>query len=150
MSKSTQKGLPFAVGICTSGTYCLLLLPSLKEIFHFKGWLIDDVVGFSTISAAGDGTLTHHLYVSLASSQMETVSKMCHFKLGQYHLALLNSPRKKPTNICSKAFYLERSLENPIGLLSYGLVYQDLYLHGFEDIFGGTYIFRKLMMSSMS
>ena len=51
------------------------------------------MVGFSTNPAAGDGILTHHLYVSLVSSQMETVYKMCHFKLGQYHLALLNSPQ---------------------------------------------------------
>ena len=87
-----QKGLPFTVGICTFGTYCLLLLPPLKWIFHFNGMLIDNVVGFSTIPPAGDGTLTHDLYVSLVSSQTETVSNMCHFKLGQYHLALLNSP----------------------------------------------------------
>ena len=53
------------------------------------------MVGVSTIPAAGDGTLTHHLYVLLVSSQMKTVSKMCHFKLGQYHLALLNSPEKE-------------------------------------------------------
>ena len=86
------EGPPFPEGICTSGTYSLLLLPSSKEIFHFKGRLIDDVGGFSTIPAAGDGTLTHHLYVSLVSSQMGTVSKMCHFKLGQYLLALFISP----------------------------------------------------------
>ena len=43
----------FPVQICTSGTYCLLLLPSPKEIFHFKARLIDDVVGFSTVPAAG-------------------------------------------------------------------------------------------------
>ena len=76
----------------------------MKEIFLFKGRLIDNVVGFSTIPAAGDGTLTHHLYVSLVSSEMETVSKMCHFKLGQYRLALHNSPKKKPMNICLEAF----------------------------------------------
>ena len=29
----------------------------MKEIFHFKWRLIDDVVGFSTTPAAGDGTL---------------------------------------------------------------------------------------------
>ena len=67
----------------------------MKEIFLFKGRLIDDVVGFSTIPAAGDGTLTYALYVSLVSSQMETVSKMCPFKIGQYHLALLNSPHEE-------------------------------------------------------
>ena len=95
MWKSTQKCIPFHVEICTSGTYCLLLLPSPKETFHFKGWLIDDVVDFSTIRPAGDGTLAHLLYVSLVSSQMETVSKTCHFKLEQYCLALLNSPEEE-------------------------------------------------------
>ena len=67
----------------------------MKEIFHLKGRLIDDVVGFSTIPAAGDGMLTHLLFVSLVSSQVETVSKPCLFKKGQYHLALLNSPQEK-------------------------------------------------------
>ena len=65
----------------------------MKEIFHFKGRLIDDVVGFSTVPAAEDGALTHLLYVSLVSSQMETMSKTFLFKIGQYHLALLNSPQ---------------------------------------------------------
>ena len=45
VQKSAQKDLPMPVGICTSGTYCLLFLPSMKEIFHFKGSLIDYVVG---------------------------------------------------------------------------------------------------------
>ena len=84
---------------------------------------------------------------------METVSEMCHFKLGQYHLALINSPQEEAYEHLFKGLLsylgLERSLENPVGLLSYGLVYQDLYLHSFENIFGGTYIFRKVMMSSM-
>ena len=53
------------------------------------------MVGVSAIPPAGDESLTHHLYVSLVSSQMERVSKMCHFKLGQYHLALLNSPQEE-------------------------------------------------------
>ena len=66
----------------------------MKEIFLFKRSLIDDVVGFSTTPAAGDGTLTHPLYASLVSSHMKTVSKMCLFKIGQYHLALLNSPQE--------------------------------------------------------
>ena len=57
--------------------------------------LIGDVVGFSTTPSAGEGILTHLLYVSLVSSQMETVSKMCLFKIGQYHLALLNSPPRE-------------------------------------------------------
>ena len=93
--ESTQKGLLFPVGTCTSGTYCLMLLPLAKDTFHFKGRLIDDVVGFSTVPAAGEGILTHPLYVSLVCSQMETVSKMCLFKTGQYHLALLNSPQQE-------------------------------------------------------
>ena len=53
------------------------------------------MVGFSILSTAGDTGLTHHLYVSLVSSQMVRVSKTCHFKLGQYHLALFNSPQKE-------------------------------------------------------
>ena len=60
----------------------------MKEIFHFKWRLIDDVVGFSTAPTAGEGILTHLFYVSLISSQMETVSKICLFKIGQYCLAL--------------------------------------------------------------
>ena len=53
------------------------------------------MVGFSTIPPAGVASLTHHLYVSLVSSQMERVSKTCHSKLGQYHLALLYSPQEE-------------------------------------------------------
>ena len=53
------------------------------------------MVGFSTAPSAGEGTLTHLLYVSLVSSQMETVFKMCFFKIGQYHFALLNSPHEE-------------------------------------------------------
>ena len=67
----------------------------MKEIFHFTGRLVDDVVSFSTVPAAGDRILTHPLYVSLVSSQMETVSKTCLFKIGQYHLALLYSPQEE-------------------------------------------------------
>ena len=71
--------------------------------------------------------------------------------IGQYHLALPNSPKKEATNICSEAFCLLRPKEkprDPYQPISYGLVYQDLCLHGFEDIFGSIYIFRKVMMSS--
>ena len=107
-----------------SCTYCLLLLPLTKEIFLFKGRLIDDVVAFTTIPAAGDGTLTHHLYVSMVSSQIETVSKMCHFKSGQYHLVLLNSPQEEAYEHLFRGLLsylgLERSLENPIGLFPMG------------------------------
>ena len=101
------------------------------------------MVGFSTIPAAGDGTLTHYLYVSLVSSQMETVSETCLFEIGQYYLALYNSPQEEAYEIWRPSSYLgpRTSLKNPISLLSYGLVYQDLYLHHFEDIFGSTYIF---------
>ena len=53
------------------------------------------MVGFSTTPAAGEGILTHLLYVSLDSSQKETVSKMCLFKKQQYCLALLNSPHEE-------------------------------------------------------
>ena len=68
------------VGICTSSTYCLLLLPSMKEIFNFKGWLIDEVVGFSTAPTDGKGILTHLLFVSLDPPK----SKLCprSFSLG--------------------------------------------------------------------
>ena len=93
--ESTQKSLPFPVGICTSGTYSLLLLPLARDTFHFKGRLIDDVVGFSTVPAAGEGIPTHPLYVSLVFSQMETVSKTSLHQTGQYHLALLNSPQQE-------------------------------------------------------
>ena len=57
--------------------------------------LIDEVVGFSTVPIAVNGALTHPLYVSLVSSQMETVSKMCLLKIGLYCLALLNSPHEE-------------------------------------------------------
>ena len=91
----TQKSIPLLVGICTFATYCWMLLPLMTEIFLFKGRLIDNVVGFSTVPAAGDGTLTHALYVSLVPSEIETVSKTCPFKIGQYCLALLNSPHEE-------------------------------------------------------
>ena len=81
---------------------------------------------------------------------------MCLFKIGQYHLALLSSPQAEACRHLLEGLlaYLglisvERSLENPIGLLFYGLVYQDLYLPHFEDIFSSMFFFRKLMMSSM-
>ena len=83
MCRNQQRRAPSIVGICTSGTYCLQFLPLPREIFHFKGRPIDYVVGVSAIPPAGDGTLTRRLYVSLVSSQIKTVSKTCHFKLGQ-------------------------------------------------------------------
>ena len=63
------------------------------------------MVGFSTIPASGDGTLTHILYVSLVSFQMETVSKMCHFKLGQYHLVVLISPQEEACEHLFEGFW---------------------------------------------
>ena len=82
------------------------------------------MVGFSSIPAARNGALTYHLYVSLVSSQMETVSKACHFKLGQYHVALLNSPQEEAYKHLFRGLLsylgLERSLENPIGLFPMG------------------------------
>ena len=68
------------------------------------------MVGFSTIPPAGDESLTHHLYVSLVSSQMERVSKTCHIRLGQYHLALLNSPQEEAYE------HLFKGLPNYLGL----------------------------------
>ena len=54
------------------------------------------MVGFSTAPTAGEGILTQILCVSLGSLLKETVSKMCLFKIGQYHLVLLNnSPQKE-------------------------------------------------------
>ena len=115
------------------------------------------MVGFSISPTAVEGILTHLLCVSLVSLLKETVSKMCLIKIGQYHLALLNSPQEKAYEQLFKdllvwlgLFSPERSLRNPFGPLFYGLVYQDLYLPYFEDVLGSTYIFRKLMMSSMS
>ena len=68
--------------------------------------------------------MTHDLYVLLVSSHMETVSKICHFKLGQYHLALLNSPHEEAYKHLFRGLLhslgLERSLQNPIGLLPMG------------------------------
>ena len=89
------EGHPLPAGIWTSGTYCFLLLSLVKEIFRFKWRLIDDVVGFSTTPGAGEVILTHLLYVSLVSSQMETVSKACLSKIRQYCLTLLNSPQEE-------------------------------------------------------
>ena len=71
------------------------------------------MVGFFTVPPAGGGSLTHQLYVSLVSSQMERVSKMCQnlsiwfppkwkecprcvtLKLGQYCLAQLSSHQEE-------------------------------------------------------
>ena len=82
------------------------------------------MVSFSTDPPAGDGTLTHDLYMSMVSSQMETVSKMCHFKLAQYCLALLNSPQEAAYEHrfgdLLHSLGLERSLENPIDLFLMG------------------------------
>ena len=88
--------------------YVWFILPPASSINErdpaFNWRLIEDVVGLSTAPAAGEGILTHLLYVSLVSSQMETESRMCLFKIGQYRLALLNSPEKKPKNFFLEAF----------------------------------------------
>ena len=57
--------------------------------------LIGDVGGFSTTPTAGEGTLTHFLYVSLVFFQVETVPRTYLFKIEQYHLAVLNSPQEE-------------------------------------------------------
>ena len=79
--------------------YLLFILPPASSIderdLPFKWMLIDDVVGFSTNPAVGEGILTLFLYLSLVSSQMETLSRTCLFKIGQYCLALLNSPQEE-------------------------------------------------------
>ena len=67
----------------------------MKEIYQFKRRLIDDMVGFSIAPAAGEGILTHLLCVSLVSLLNETLSNMCVFKIGQYHLTLPNSPQEE-------------------------------------------------------
>ena len=64
------------------------------------------MVGFSAFPAAGDGTLTHHLYVSLVSSEMENVCKTCPFKIGQYHLALLSTPHEEAYKHLFRGFLL--------------------------------------------
>ena len=79
--------------------YLWYILPPASSInekdLPLQRKLIDDMVGFSTIPAAVEGILTHLLYVSLVYSQMKTVPNICLFKIGQYHLALLNSPQKE-------------------------------------------------------
>ena len=77
----------------------------MKEIFHFKWSLIDDVVGFCITPTAGEGILTHLLCVSLVSLLKETVSKTCLFKIGQYCLPLLNSPQEEAYEQLFKAFW---------------------------------------------
>ena len=75
---------------------------------------------------------------------------MCYFKLGQYHLAPLNSPQEEVYEYLFKGILSYLGLENPrepYWPICYGLVHQ---VHGLEDILGGTYIFRKLMISSLS
>ena len=56
---------------------------------------MDNVGGFSISPTAGGRNLTHLLCASLVSLLLETVSKMCLFNIGQYHLALLNSPQEE-------------------------------------------------------
>ena len=53
------------------------------------------MVGFFITPTAGEGILTHLVCESLVSLLEETVSKMCLFKMGQYHLALFDSAQKE-------------------------------------------------------
>ena len=104
------------------------------------------------------GVETRHIfYVCLWFPSLKTLSKMCFFKIGQYHLTLLNSPPKEVDEWLFEGllvqlglFSPERTLGNPFLMLFYGPVYQDLYFPHFEDQFGCTETVRKLMMSSMS
>ena len=57
--------------------------------------LICDVVGFFILPTAGYESLTLFLYMSWINFLKKTVSRMCLFKIGQYCLALLNSPAQK-------------------------------------------------------
>ena len=89
-----MKGLLPHVGICT---LVHLLLPSLvdeRDLPH-QMRLIDDVVDCSIPPMAEEGIVTYLLCVSLVSPLKETESKMCLFKIGQYHLALLTSPHEE-------------------------------------------------------
>ena len=73
------------------------------------------MVGFSTVPAAGDGTLTHALDVSLVSSQMETVSEMCPFKIGQtLTLTLAESPGEQQQQSKSKMINTRTTLLSTI------------------------------------
>ena len=97
--------------------YLWYILPPTSSIderdLPLQRRLIDDVVGFSTIPAAGDGTMTHLLYVSLVPSQMEAVFKTCLFEIGQYHLALLNSPQEEAYKHLFRGLSLFRPKKKP-------------------------------------
>ena len=88
------KGSPLSSGVVYLWYILILLLPPVKEIFHFKWRLIGDVVGFFIVPAAGYGSLTH-LFVCVRVFFFETtVSKMSlFFNMGQYCLALQNFPQ---------------------------------------------------------
>ena len=75
---------------------------------------------------------------------------MCLFKIGQYPLALLNTPQGEVCEhlledllVYFSHISTERSLENHIGLLFYGLLYQDLYHPHF-----GTYLVAPISSES--
>ena len=82
------------VGLCTFGTNDLQVLPSSKEILHFKGRIIGDGMGFSTVPAAGAGVLTSYLHVSLVPF-IKKVFDMSSHMLGSYCHALFNDPQKE-------------------------------------------------------
>ena len=55
---------PFSCRIMYLWSIVILLLPPVKQIFHFKWWLIGNVVGFFILPTAGYESLTLFLYVS--------------------------------------------------------------------------------------
>ena len=65
-------------------------------------------------------------------SQMERVSKTCHFNLGQYCLALLNSPQEEAYKQLFEGLHTlgQKKPRQPYWPIFHGLVCQDLYLHG--------------------
>ena len=70
----------------------ILILPPVKEIFHFKWGLIRDVVGCFILPTVWYESLT--LFSMCLQILKKTVSKTCLFKRGQHCLALLNFPQK--------------------------------------------------------
>ena len=68
----------------------------------------------------------YHWYILPPASftVQKSSSKTCHYKLGQYHLALLNSPQEEAYEHLFKGLLsylgLERSLENLVSLFPMG------------------------------
>ena len=80
---------------CSNMYILLMLLSSMKEVFHFKWRLISNAVCFSTTPEAGEGILTHLLCVSLVSLLMGNCVQDMSLMVGQYHLALFNPPQEE-------------------------------------------------------